>query len=398
MASPETPQSAYLDNNATTAVAAEVLEAMLPWFRERPGNPSSLHGLGEEAHAALAAARVEVARLVGSTRASETTFCGSATEATNTAVAAALACAPGRRRVVTSTAEHPATLESLAMREADVVSIGVDPGGQLDHAATLAAIEQAGPGLALVTLLLVNNETGHIQDAVAIRRTADAAHAVGALVHLDVVQAAGKLPLDLPALGADLASLSAHKLHGPKGVGALWIKESSFESFPALIAGGPQERERRAGTENVPGIVGFGVAARRAHAHAADPAAVAAVAARRDRLEAALAAELPDLCIACHAGPRVAFTSCIEFHGIDGEAALLMLSEYGVQVSTGSACGSSHHGPSHVLLAMGRSDSEASSSLRFSLSRETTEEEIETAISAVPSVIRTLRCLAGLPT
>jgi len=388
---------AYLDNNATTAVALGVLEAMLPWFRESPGNPSSLHGPGEAAHAAVAGARQKVALLLGSVRADELTFTSGATEATNTAVHAALAAAPARRAVVTSAVEHPATLESLEARGAAVTTVPVDAAGGLDVTAALFAIESAGPTLALVTLLQVNNETGRIQDPHDLRRIADAAHAVGARVHLDVVQAAGKLPLDVRALGADMASLSAHKLHGPKGVGALWVAREAFESFPSLISGGPQERGRRAGTENVPGIVGFGHAAGLAQAFAADPLAVGDLAARRDRLEAALGAELDDLRVASAESPRVASTSCIEFHGIDGEAALLMLSAYGIQVSTGSACGSSHHAPSHVLLAMGRDAAQASSSLRFSLSRETTDAEIDLAITTIPGVIRTLRTLAGLP-
>lgn len=397
MDSPVGAPGAYLDNNATTAVAESVLDAMLPWFRLRPGNPSSLHGPGEEAFGAIAGARQEVARLLGATRADEVLFTGSATEATNLAVFAALARAPERRSVITSTVEHPATLESLAVREADVTLVDVNASGALDHAAALAAIETAGRSCALVSLLFVNNETGHIQDPSRMAELAEAAHAVGALVHLDVVQAAGKIPLDVRALGADLASLSAHKLHGPKGVGALWVADGIFESFPRLLAGGPQERGRRAGTENVPGIVGFGRAASLARAFAEDPVAVAGLTARRDRLETALSAELDELRFAARGAPRVASTSCVEFHGIDGEAALLMLSQYEIQVSTGSACGSSHHAPSHVLLAMGRTAEQASSSLRFSLSRETTDAEIELAIATIPGVIRTLRTLAGIP-
>lgn len=398
MQPPDAPAGAYLDNNATTPVAEEVLAAMLPWFRQRPGNPSSLHGPGEEAFAAISTARTEVAKLVGAAHPSEVTFTGSATEATNTAIAAALARTPARTRVITSSVEHAATLEGLASRGVATTHVPVDRSGALDEEAALAAIAAAPDELALVTLLFVNNETGRIQDTAALGRIAEAAHTAGALVHLDVVQAAGKLPLDLGTLGADLASLSAHKLHGPKGVGALWVKSGTFETFPRLVAGGPQENERRAGTENVPGIVGFGRAAALAVEQAADPAAMARIAGLRDHLEAALLAELEDLEVVAAGTPRVTSTSCIEFHGIDGEAALLMLSQYNIQVSTGSACGSSHHGPSHVLLAMGRSEAEASSSLRFSLSRETSTTEIEHAIATLPGVIRTLRTLAGLST
>jgi cysteine desulfurase len=385
--------SAYLDNNATTAVAADVLEAMLPYFRAQPGNPSSLHGPGEAAFAAISEARRHVARLLDAPRPEGITFTGSATEATN--MAAHAARLRGRQTAITSTVEHAATQNSLAARFAHVHAIGVDRDGHLDEAAALQQIKTCGDDLALVSLLWVNNETGHIQDSAALARLAKAAHDVGAWVHIDVVQAAGKLPIHITELGADLASLSAHKLHGPKGVGALWIAERITPEFAPLIHGGPQERERRAGTENVPGIVGFGRAAELAHAFVQDPAGPAALRARRDRLEAALLAELVDITIAAQDAPRVGSTANVEFHGIDGEAALMLLAQYGIAVSTGSACGSSHHGPSHVLLAMGRNEAQAASSLRFSLSRETTDQEIDLAIATIPGVIQTLRTLAG---
>lgn len=387
----------YLDNAATTAVAPEVLAAMLPYFRERPGNPSSLHGPGEEAFAALQTARSQVARLLGAPRPEGVTFTGSATEATNTAVHAARRRAlaePTRRVALTTTVEHPATARAVEAHFDTVIQLPVDREGNLDEGAALAAIQASGDTLALLSLLVVNNETGHVQDPALVRRLTDAAHAAGGWVHVDVVQAAGKLPIDVTALGADLASLSAHKLHGPKGVGALWVGESIAEAFAPLVHGGPQERERRAGTENVPGIVGFGAAAEAAHAFVSQggPARVAAL---RDQLEAALTTALPDVDVAAAGATRIASTSNLTFAGIDGEAALMLLAQHGIAVSTGSACGSSHHGPSPVLMAMGRSEAEAAASLRFSLSRETTAAEIERTIATLPGVIQTLRSLAG---
>lgn len=294
----------YLDNNATTAVADEVLAAMLPYFRERPGNPSSLHGPGEEAFVAVQKARGAVARLLGAPRPEGILFTGSATEATNTAAHAAARTRQGRTIAVTSTVEHAATQNGLAAHFERVDEVPVDAQGDLDEAAALAAIEAAGDELALLSLLWVNNETGHVQDAERMARLAAAARERGAWVHVDVVQAAGKLPLDVAALGADLASLSAHKLHGPKGVGALWIAERIAEDFTPLVRGGPQERERRGGTENVPGIVGFGVAAdlAREHVAAGGPERTAAL---RDRLEAGLTAATVDLIVAAGGAPRV---------------------------------------------------------------------------------------------
>ena len=389
------PTRAYLDNNATTPVAREVLEAMLPWFRDEPGNPSSLHASGERAHAALSEARGRVARLVGG-RPDSLTFTSGATEATNLAVHLALdrATAP-RPRVVTSAVEHPATAECLdGLGEAvDLVTIGVDATGGLDLDHLLAALT---PGTALCSLLLVNNETGRVIEPETLAAVAARCSELELPLHLAAVQAAGKLPLDLVACGAQLASFSAHKLHGPKGVGALWIAPGFLPDEPrALLRGGPQERGLRAGTENLAGIVGFGKAAELARAWlAGEGGGAAGLAARRDRLEAGLTEALSDCAVAAAEGPRAPGTACIEFHGVDGEAALLMLSHHGIEVSTGSACGSSHHAPSHVLLAMGRSEAQAASSLRFSLSRETTDAEVESALSTVPSVIEALRALA----
>ena len=393
-AAPDEAPRAYLDNNATTPVAAEAVAAMVPWFRDEPGNPSSLHASGERAHAALSEARARVARLVGG-RPDELTFTSGATEATNAAVHLALARhRASRPRVVTTRVEHAATLEPLrAIGDGiDLVELAVDADGSPDGDALLAALT---PDTALCTLLLVNNETGRILDPDLVAAAGARCAELGVPLHLDAVQAAGKLPLDLPATGATLASLSAHKLHGPKGVGALWAARTLRDQDPSpLLRGGPQERGLRAGTENLPGIVGFGVAAELGAAFAADPAARCALEARRDRLEAGLLAAVPDAVVAAAGAPRAPGTTCVEFHGIDGEAALLMLSHHGVDVSTGSACGSGKQAPSHVLLAMGRTEAEAGSSLRLSLSRETEDAAVDHALGVLPGVVEALRALA----
>lgn len=395
-------ESAYLDNNATTPVALAVLDAMLPWFRMEPGNPSSLHGPGERALAAISTARRQVANLIGATSPREVHFTSGGTESINSALFSALAesRSSGRHLVITSTVEHPATVEFLAAcarrdEALDVVAIEVDKEGNLEIETLLALLDERGDECALVSLLLVNNETGHILRSDHLRAIGEAAHSCGALFHLDAVQAAGKLPLSLGNLPVDMASISGHKFHGPKGVGALFVRRGV--PFESLLAGGPQENTRRAGTENVPGIVGLGAAAVLAKNYVDSLANREVICARRDRLEHAILQAIPEARVASAGAARVETASCIEFPGIDGEAALLMLAHLGVAVSTGSACGSSHHAPSHVLLAMGRTDAEAASSLRFSLSRETGDAEIEMAASIVPTVISALQSLAPDP-
>ena len=401
-------ESAYLDNNATSPVAEEVLAAMLPWFRAEPGNPSSLHGPGERAHAAISKARRQVAALLGARSPKQVHFTSGGTESINSALFSALAagCAQGRDLAITSTVEHPATaeyLEAMAKSGAwagghegcsrlEIAEIPVDTEGRLAVQELVDRLAADGERCSVVSLLLVNNETGHVLDANDIRTIGEAAHSAGALLHLDAVQAAGKLPLDLASLPVDFASISGHKFHGPKGTGALYVRGEDFHS---LLHGGPQESERRAGTENVPGIVGLGKAADLARAFVGSPESVAQATARRDRLEGSLLAALPGARVAGAGARRVGTASCIEFPGIDGEAALLMLAHMQVAVSTGSACGSTHHAPSHVLLAMGRTEDEAASSLRFSLSRETTDGEVDLVIAHVPTVIGALRSLSA---
>jgi cysteine desulfurase len=398
-------KTAYLDNNATSPVAESVLQAMLPWFRDEPGNPSSLHAPGERALVAVSKARRKLAQLLGAASPKEVHFTSGGTESINTALFSALAQggseAPKRGLVITSQVEHPATLEFLqALAERDlaieVLRLDVDSEGNLDIPGLLKLIAARGAELVLVTLLMVNNETGHILGNPEIQAIGEAVHACGALLHLDAVQAAGKIRMTLGELPVDMASISGHKFHGPKGTGALYVRRGV--PFTPLLFGGPQENTRRAGTENVPGVVGLGAAAELAKEFVDSESRRASVRTRRDRLEQALEATIPGARIASTGAARVDTATCIEFPGIDGEAALIMLSHMDVAVSTGSACGSTHHAPSHVLLAMGRSDEEASSSLRFSLSRETTDAEIDLAIHAVPVVVQALQSLApGTP-
>jgi len=401
-------EAAYLDNNATSPVAEEVLAAMVPWFRAEPGNPSSLHGPGERAHAAISKARKQVAVLLGARSPKQVHFTSGGTESINSALYSALlaGASQGRHLAITSTVEHPATAEYLSamaksgawsaagesVPKLQIAEVQVDKEGRLDVKALLDLLSDQGERCCVVSLLLVNNETGHVLSSEDIRTIGDATHRAGALLHLDAVQAAGKLPLALADLPVDYASISGHKFHGPKGIGALYVRG---EAFHPLLHGGPQESERRAGTENVPAIVGLGEAAALGQAYTTSPEAMAITTARRDRLEVALLAALAGTRVAGAGAKRVGTATCIEFPGVDGEAALLMLSHMQIAVSTGSACGSTHHAPSHVLLAMGRTEDEASSSLRFSLSRETTDAEVDLAISAVPVVIEALRSLSA---
>lgn len=376
----------YLDHNATTPVLPEVLEAMLPWLGPRAGNPSSAHPAGEEARDLVEAARAEVARLAGA-RAGEITFTSGGTESTNTAIRAALAARADRRAIVTSAVEHSATLEPLAELERSgctVVRVGVDREGRLDRAALFAAIDAS---VALVTLQTANNETGAIFDLAGV---GEACRAAGALLHLDAVQSLGKVPLDLRAAGADFASLSAHKLHGPKGVGALFARDG--REFEPLLRGGPQEGRRRAGTENVPGIAGFARAASSARAALAG-GEIERVRALRDRFESALAAAIPGTVVHARGATRLPNTANVAIPGVDAESLLAALGAEGLCASAGSACHAAARRPSHVLVAMGLPEAQVQGALRFSLGRTTTAAEIERAALIVAESAAALRAL-----
>jgi cysteine desulfurase len=376
----------YLDHNATTPVLPAVRDAMLPWLGERCGNPSSAHPLGEEAADAVRAARGHVARLVGASP-REIVFTSGGTEATNCALRAALRALPARAAVVTSAVEHSATLEPLAELEQQgvrVVRVPVDGEGRLDRAALEGAIDER---VALVSLQTANNETGVLFDLAGV---AARCRTAGALLHLDAVQCAGKVALDLRALGADYASLSAHKLHGPKGAGALFVRAGA--PFAPLLRGGPQEDGRRAGTENVPGLAGFGRAAELAH-EALRAGWAARCAELRDRLERNLLERLAGVRVHGASAPRLPNTTNLAFAGLDAEALLAHLGAAGLCASAGSACHAQARRPSHVLVAMGCSPAEASGSLRLSLGRTTTGAEVDAAADLVVEAVEALRGL-----
>ena len=380
----------YLDNNATTRVAPEVLEAMLPFFCDRYGNPSSIHRFGGSVAADIEAARREVAELLGAKYrdrdncASEIVFTSCGTEGDNSAINAALAARPERRRIVSSAVEHPGVLSCLKAWERrgyEVVLLPVDGLGRLDLEELKRAVDE---NTALVTLMWANNETGTI---FPIREACAVAHSAGALFHTDAVQAAGKEFIDADDLGVDFLSISGHKLHAPKGVGALYVKRGTpFEPF---LHGGHQERMRRGGTENVPSCIGLGAASRIAREGLA--AERAALAKLRDRLEAGVLANIPEVHVNGDKEHRLPNTSSISFKYIEGESILMYLDMHNICASSGSACTTGSLEPSHVLKAMGVPYSSAHGTIRFSLSKYNTESDIDTVVSVLPPIIARLR-------
>jgi cysteine desulfurase len=374
----------YLDHNATTPVDPRVLEAMLPILRDGFGNPSSLHWFGQHARGALEEARGEVAALIGASP-TEIVFTGSGTEADNLALrGVALASREPRRKILYSAVEHHAvvnTAKALGEEGWPVEAVRAGEEGLVDLEDLGARIDEH---TALVAVMLANNETGIIQPVPEVARLA---RERGALVFCDAVQGAGKIPIDVRALDVDLLALSAHKIYGPKGVGALYVKRGT--RLKAWARGGSQERNRRAGTENVAGIVGFGRAAAIAAAEVTDSAA--RITKLRDDLERRLLA----LSGARRngEGPRVPNTTNVSFEGIEAESLLMALDLMGVAVSTGAACAAGAVEPSHVLRAMGLRPERVQGSLRFSLGRGTTAEEVARASEAVAMAIERQRRL-----
>ena len=373
----------YMDANATTPVLPEVLEAMRPFWMEEFGNASSIHQQGQHARAAVDRAREAVAVLLGC-RAAEVVFTSGGTESDNLALFGVLA--PGDH-LITSSIEHHAVLhaaEALAERGVEVTFLPCTPDGVVEVAALDAALK---PNTKLVSVMLANNETGAIQP---VRELADRAHAAGALFHTDAVQAAGKLPLDMKALGCDLLSISGHKMYAPQGTGALYVRRNV--RLRPMFFGGLHERGRRPGTENVAGIVGLGRAAELAREWMANGAD--ALARLRDRLEQGILAEVEEAGVNGGSAARVANTSNLYFDHVEAEALVIALDLKGLAVSGGSACQSGATEPSHVLTAMGLSEARARASVRFSLSRLTTEEEVERAVALVPAAVARLRELS----
>lgn len=379
----------YFDNNATTALAPEVLEAMLPFYREEFGNPSSIHAFGRGVRVAIDEAREEVARLLGA-EPGEVIFTSGGTEADNFAVkGVAYACQEYGRHIITSTIEHPAVLNTcqyLEERGFRVTYLPVNGQGLVDPEDVRKAIDR---GTILITVMHANNETGALQP---IREIGEIAQERGICFHTDAVQSMGKLPFQVKELGANLLSLSAHKIHGPKGVGALYLKKGT--QLHPLLHGGHHERGWRAGTENAAGIAGLG----RACGLAAQglPEEVQRLAVLRDRLEEGIQEKIRQVRLNGHPTQRLPNTLNCSFWGIEGESLMINLDLEGIAVSTGSACASGSINPSHVLLAMGIPEEICRSSLRFSLGRYNTVEEIDYTLEVLPRIVDRLRKISPL--
>jgi cysteine desulfurase len=374
------PDMIYLDNNATTQPAAEVLLEMADALERAWANPSSTHEPGQAARRLLADARVRVARFLGC-QGAELVFTSGATEANHMAVTGALAWAwpQGRRRLVLSAVEHPALLSLAARLSTDGVPVDlipVDAQGRLDLDRARALITAE---VALVSVMGANNETGVLMPTTEL---AAIAHGAGALLHVDATQLPGKTRWRFADSGADLASVSAHKLHGPKGVGALIMRKGL--ALPPLLAG-RQERNRRGGTENMPGIAGFAAACERSAASLDDD--LAHLSALRQRLEDGLCRALPGLVVYGHGAARLPNTSCLRFGALDSELVLGKLERAGVVASSGAACTASGTQPSHVLLAMGESALHAKAGVRFSLGRDTTAADVQQTIATALRVL-----------
>lgn len=376
----------YFDNNATTAVAPEVREAILPYLNEFYGNPSSMHTFGGQVADAVETARETMANLLGASP-DEIIFTSCGSESDNAAIWSAIQTQPEKRHLITTRVEHPAILSVMQHWERQgyrVTYLGVDNKGRLDLDEYAAALT---PDTALASIMFANNEVGNIYP---IQRMAEMAKEKGVLFHTDAVQAVGKTPIDLAHLPADMLSLSGHKLHAPKGIGVLYVRKGV--RFRPFLRGGHQEKGRRAGTENVPYIVGLGAAARLAADHMQEERVNVAL--LRDRLEKGLLEQIPDCMVNGDVENRLPNTTNIAFKNVEGEAILLMLDRLGVCASSGSACTSGSLEPSHVLRAMGVPFTYAHGSIRLSLSRYSTQEEVDFVIENFPGVIKTLRMIS----
>jgi cysteine desulfurase len=377
----------YLDNNATTQVDPDVVKAMLPFYSELYGNPSSMHSFGGGVAASIKEARENVARLLGAA-ADEIVFTSCGTESDSTAIRAAIESYPAKKHLVTSRVEHAAIknlFESLSKKGYRTTFVPVDREGRLDLD---FLYENLTDDTAIVSLMWGNNETGVIFPIEEISRRVKER---GIVFHTDAVQTVGKIPIDLNRTGVDMLSLSGHKIHAPKGIGALYIRKGT--KFAPFMIGGHQEKGRRGGTENTAAIVGLGKAAEMARKHMAS-GSYAAVGDLRDTLENEILAQVPSTFVNGDRANRLPNTTSIAFEYVEGEAILLMLNEYGICASSGSACTSGSLEPSHVLRAMGVPFTAAHGSIRFSLSRATTRKEIDFVLEKLPPVIARLRELS----
>ena len=376
----------YFDNNATTPVAPEVFDEMLPYLKKFYGNPSSMHTFGGQLHRKVEEARGKVAQLIGA-EPEEIIFTSCGTESDNTAIMSAVESLPGKRHLITTRVEHPAVLnfcKHLARKGFRVTFLPVNNQGQLSLDELLKVLDE---DTALVSIMYANNETGIVFPIVEIaeilkkRRT---------LFHTDAVQAVGKIPIDTKKLPVDMLSLSGHKLHAPKGVGALYVRKGT--RFYPYIIGGHQERGRRAGTENMASIIGLGKACELAGENLTEE--ISYLKGLRNKLETALLKSCPDVRINGDVNNRLPNTTNLSFEYVEGEAILLRLNEYGVCASSGSACTSGSLEPSHVLRAMGVPFTAIHGSIRFSLSCYNTETEIDRVLEIMPGIIKELRLLS----
>lgn len=377
----------YLDNNATTAVDPKVVEAMMPFYTEQFGNPSSLHSFGNKVGFALKKARKSIQKLIGAEHDSEIIFTSCGTESDSTAILSALKAQPERKEIITTTVEHPAILSLCDYLETEgytVHRLEVDGKGRLDLGVYKSLLSDQ---VAVVSVMWANNETGTLFPVMEMAKMADDA---GIMFHTDAVQAVGKIPMELKGSPIHMLSLSGHKLHAPKGVGVLYLKRGT--RFRPLLRGGHQERGRRAGTENAAGIVGLGMAAEQAMEHMETENTQ--VKALRDRLQDGLLAAVPNSFVTGDPENRLPNTLNIAFEYIEGEAILLLMNKQGIAASSGSACTSGSLEPSHVMKAMGIPYTAAHGTVRFSLSRYNTEEEIDRVIAAVPPIVEQLRKLS----
>ena len=376
----------YLDNNATTAVAPEVREAMLPFLSERYGNPSSMHTFGGKVAGDLKRAHEQVAELLGADPA-EIIFTSCGTESDITAIRSALECNPNKHHIVTTRVEHPAVgalCKWLGSRGHRITELAVNEEGMLDLAAVEAALT---PDTAIVSIMQANNETGVI---FPVERIGEMCKARGITFHTDAVQAVGKLPINLSRNTIDMLSLSGHKLHAPKGVGVIYVRKGT--KFAPFVLGGHQEHGRRAGTENVASMVGLGKACELAKQHMEEENS--RVKEMRDRLEEGLLSGIADSRRNGHAQHRLPNTANLSFESVEGESILLLLDQAGICASSGSACTSGSLEPSHVLRAMGVPFTYAHGSVRFSLSRYNTDADIAHVLATMPRVIERLRVIS----
>jgi cysteine desulfurase len=377
----------YMDNNATTQVDPAVFEEIRPYFTELYGNPSSMHNFGGQVGVKIKEARQRVADLIGCDPA-EIIFTSCGSESDNTAIRSALKAFPEKKHIITTAVEHPAVLslcKYLEKKEGyEVTYLPTDERGRLDIEEYKAAFR---PGTAIVSIMWANNETGNIYP---IEEMAQIARDKGVIFHTDAVQAVGKIPMNMSELSVDMLSLSGHKLHAPKGVGALYVRKRL--PFRPLLIGGHQEGSRRAGTENTTGIVALGKACDLARENM--DVEITKVKALRDKLEAGLTQTIPDAKINGDPENRLPNTTNISFGYVEGEAILLMMDQLGICASSGSACTSGSLEPSHVLMAMGIPFTFAHGSIRFSLSRFNTEQEIDFVLDSMPKLIENLRKLS----